>query len=252
MPSHRHRPYLILPSIQVDERVFVSGQIGLVPCSMSIPAPQNLATEVPLASQHADRIVKALSSGAGGGWDGHAQLLLYWVAQERHISHAIAAAQRLDVSLRKSYSRKKPNTKNTLFSLMFFFLGGGHGGLLLQRDATPTLFLAVKGLPKDALIEKQVLYHTGRGFSAADDEGDTAPVSCLPVYGTGILDSAVPSNARPYLIWMLHRNVLRRRHRDAIRCVASSTRHSLCRGDLRQRQFELGERLSSPRCRSSP
>jgi len=115
---------------------------------MSIPAPQSLATEIPLASQHADRIVKALSSGAGGGWDGHAQLLLYWVAQERHISHAIAAAQRLD------------------------------------RDAAPTLFLAVKGLPKDALIEKQVLYHTGRGFSAADDEGDTAPVSCLPVYGT--------------------------------------------------------------------
>lgn len=45
------------------------------------------------------------------------------------------------------------------------------------------------GLPKDALIEKQVLYHTGRGFSAegeeGDDDGDTAHLSCPPIYSTG-------------------------------------------------------------------
>jgi hypothetical protein len=42
----------------------------------------------------------------------------------------------------------------------------------------------VKGLPKDALVEKQVLYHTGRGYSAVDDdEGDTAHA---PIYSTGI------------------------------------------------------------------
>jgi len=139
--------------IQVDERIFVSGQIGLVPSSLSIPSPQNLATEIPLVSQHSDRIVEALSSSSagGGGWDGHAQMILYWVAEERHISYSIAAAQRLD------------------------------------GDAMPTLFLAVKDLPKGALIEKQVLYHTGRGFSAADEEeesGDTAHLSCPPIYGT--------------------------------------------------------------------
>jgi len=122
---------------------------------MSMPSPQSLTTEVTLASQHADRVIKALSSSAGGGsgrWDdGHAQLILYWAVEERHISHAITAAQRLD------------------------------------RDATPTLFLVVAGLPKGALIEKQVLYHTGRGFSAADDgnEDDTAaPVSFPASYGT--------------------------------------------------------------------
>jgi hypothetical protein len=60
--------------------------------------------------------------------------------------------------------------------------------LFLQRDATPTLFLVVRGLPKGALIEKQVLYHTGRGVSVDDDgdEGDTAtPVSCPASYSTG-------------------------------------------------------------------
>jgi enamine deaminase RidA (YjgF/YER057c/UK114 family) len=114
------------PSIQVDERVFVSGQIGLVPSSMSIPAPRSLATEIPLASQHADRIVKALSSGAGGGWDGHAQLLLYWVAQERHISHAIAAAQRLDVSAQSLFQKEARYQKYLVF-FKFLFLGGPMG-----------------------------------------------------------------------------------------------------------------------------
>jgi hypothetical protein len=67
-----------------------------------MPSPQNLATEIPLVSQHSDRIVKALSSSSAGagGWDGHAQVILYWVTdvEERHISYSIAAAKRLDVS----------------------------------------------------------------------------------------------------------------------------------------------------------
>jgi len=82
---------------------------------MSMPSPQSLATEVPLASQHADRIVKALSGsagggGGGGGWnDGHAQLILYWAAEERHVSYAITAAHRLDVSLLKAYTGPNHN-----------------------------------------------------------------------------------------------------------------------------------------------
>ncbi|KAI9512204.1 hypothetical protein F5148DRAFT_1164787 [Russula earlei] len=135
-------------AIVVDERIFVSGQIGLVPSSLTIPSPpQSLATEIPLVSQHSERILQALSTTS----DAHAQLILYWVTQERHISHAITAARRLD------------------------------------RDATPTLFLAVRGLPKDALIEKQVLYHTGRGISAIDEEGDVTVVSCPPIHGTETL-----------------------------------------------------------------
>ena len=139
-----------------------------------MPSPQSLAIEVPLASQHADRIVKAVSGSAGGagGWDDcHAQLILYWAAEERHVSHAITAAQRLDVSSVQSFTLDQGIT------------------LFLQRDATPTLFLVVRGLPKGALIEKQVLYHTGRGFCADDDdddEGDTAtPVSCPASYSAG-------------------------------------------------------------------
>lgn len=50
----------------------------------------------------------------------------------------------------------------------------------------------MKGLPKDALIEKQVLYHTGRRYSDIDEEdegGDTA-LSSPPIYSTGTYESA--------------------------------------------------------------
>ncbi|KAH9038864.1 hypothetical protein EDB84DRAFT_1478816 [Lactarius hengduanensis] len=142
-------------AVVVDERVFVSGQIGLVPSSLTIPFPRSPATEIPLVSQHADRVVEALlpNNNAGDGSEGHAQMILYWLTQERNVSYAITAAQGLD------------------------------------RGTTPTLFLVVKDLPKGALIEKQVLYHTGRGF-AADEDGDTAPVSHLPLYGSDVFAEA--------------------------------------------------------------
>ena len=96
--SSHHPESLTLP-IQVDERVFVSGQIGLVPSSLTIPFPRSLATEIPLVSQHADRVVEALlSNNSGDKHDGHAQVILYWLTRERHVSDTITAAQSLDVS----------------------------------------------------------------------------------------------------------------------------------------------------------
>ena len=124
----RRRAVDSLTQIQVDERIFVSGQIGLVPSSLSIPSPQNLATEISLVSQHSDRIVKALSSSSsgGGGWEGHAQMVLYWVTEERHISYSIAAAQRLDVSLfllsappYRTRPKRKLVTNNTCIFVLF-------------------------------------------------------------------------------------------------------------------------------------
>ncbi|KAH9062846.1 hypothetical protein EDB87DRAFT_1710829, partial [Lactarius vividus] len=140
-------------AVVVDERVFVSGQIGLIPSSLTFPFPRSPATEIPLVSQHADRVVEALltNNNAGNGSEGHAQMIIYWLTQERHAS------------------AKFP-----------------------QRGTTPTLFLVVKDLPKGALIEKQVLYHTGRGFAADDDDedGDITPVSHLPLYGSDVFAEA--------------------------------------------------------------
>jgi diphthine-ammonia ligase len=53
------------------------------------------------------------------------------------------------------------------------------------------LFLVVKSLPKDALIEKQVLYHTGRRYPDIDeDEGGDTALSYPPIYSTGTYESA--------------------------------------------------------------
>lgn len=43
--------------------------------------------------------------------------------------------------------------------------------LAVQSPGSPTLLLVVKALPKNALVEKQVLLHTGRR-EVQDDEGE--------------------------------------------------------------------------------
>jgi hypothetical protein len=41
-----------------------------------------------------------------------------------------------------------------------------------QEDDVPTLFLAVKSLPRGALVEKQVVLHTGRVLARNEDDED--------------------------------------------------------------------------------
>ena len=72
-------------SDQVDERVFISGQIGLIPSSLSIPSPPSIGYETALSSQHVDRVVQALQNTSGGGWDGHAQNTLYWFINDHDV-----------------------------------------------------------------------------------------------------------------------------------------------------------------------
>jgi diphthine-ammonia ligase len=213
--------------------VFVSGQIGLIPSSLTIPFPQSLATEIPLVSQHADRVVEALlSNNSGDKHEGHAQITLYWLTQERHVSHAITAAQSLDVSeavIRLPKFREKQNS-------------------FPQPGSTPTLFLVVKDLPKGALIEKQVLYHTGRGFAADDEDGDSERVSHLPLYGSGNYSPRLSSSLSDPGV---RRRVCRSRNGYSIRSGVSPGRRSLRYGDLREGLFGLERSSSSPRDRST-
>lgn len=62
---------------KVDEKVFISGQIGLIPSSLSLPSPPSLGYETALACQHVERICKSVSETTGG-WEAHAQLIIYW------------------------------------------------------------------------------------------------------------------------------------------------------------------------------
>lgn len=118
-------------AIVADERITISGQIGLIPKSLTLPSPSSLATEFSLSSQHVSRV----TGGLRNGWEGLTQSATYFLDDAKNIG-----------IVRKGHK-------------------------LLNLLDSPTLFVSVKALPKNALIEKQVLLHTGRR-KVEDDEGE--------------------------------------------------------------------------------
>lgn len=66
-------------SIVCDQRVFISGQIGLIPKDLVRPAPESLTTEMGLACQNVDRVLDVLRDNSGGGWKGWYQASIYWL-----------------------------------------------------------------------------------------------------------------------------------------------------------------------------
>ncbi|KAJ6598927.1 hypothetical protein DFH09DRAFT_18918 [Mycena vulgaris] len=137
-------------AIMVDNRVFISGQIGLIPSSLSLPSPRSLPLETALSLQHVNRVTDAVCTNTGGGWTGHTQLALYWLANTSDL----------------------PAVKH------------GHSAFE-QSSAAPTLFLVVERLPKNALIEKQVMLHTGRVFIPDEDDGELVLQNRTPIFEQG-------------------------------------------------------------------
>src|SRR5882762_7359723 len=43
--------------------------------------------ETALCFQHVERVTNALKTSTGGGWNGHAQAILYWLAKSSDIAH---------------------------------------------------------------------------------------------------------------------------------------------------------------------
>ncbi|KAL1722389.1 hypothetical protein EV715DRAFT_193280 [Schizophyllum commune] len=138
-------------AILTDERIFVSGQIGLIPASLALPSPASLATETALAFQHVERIVDAVKTNNGGGWTGQVQSAVYWLAD--------GADARYVEEARALYDTK-------------------HG-------QAPSLFVAVKALPKGALVEKQVVVHTGRCAIRDEEDGEITIESRQATFTSG-------------------------------------------------------------------
>ncbi|KAJ7276529.1 hypothetical protein B0H12DRAFT_1085801 [Mycena haematopus] len=136
-------------AVMTDEQVFISGQIGLIPASLSLPSPQSSALEAALSLQHVERVTRAISTNTGG-WTGHTQLALYWLVNIFHLS-----------AVRRGNSAVE------------------------SKIATPTLFLVVKDIPKHALVEKQVLLHTGRIVVLDEDDGELVAQNRVPVFQQG-------------------------------------------------------------------
>lgn len=62
--------------------VFVSGQIGLIPGSLTMPNPQSLPLETALSLQHLSRIKQSLQEM--WSWHDHlqAQIVICWMARK--------------------------------------------------------------------------------------------------------------------------------------------------------------------------
>jgi len=131
---------------QARERIFISGQIGLIPGQLSLPLPPSLATEMALSCQHVRRVADALRNSSGGGWVGYTQLEIYWLQDIHNL-----------LPIKKGHSASK-------------------------AAKFPTLFIVVKALPKGAMVEKQVVLHTGRCEVVDEDDGEMSIQDRQPVY----------------------------------------------------------------------
>ncbi|KAF8076527.1 hypothetical protein FPV67DRAFT_1664788 [Lyophyllum atratum] len=126
-------------AITAGERIFISGQIGLIPSQLTLPSPRSLAVETALASQHVSRITNVLRSTSGLGWTGYTHMALYWFGDADDLPHV-----------------KPPHGASQKYKTLL----------------VPTLYIVVQALPKDALFEKQVMLHTGRCAVSDEDDDD--------------------------------------------------------------------------------
>ncbi|KAG8713509.1 hypothetical protein FRC09_018646 [Ceratobasidium sp. 395] len=134
-------------AIIVQDQIYVSGQIGLIPARMTLPSPLSFATEAALAFQHADRILAALKDGSTTILQG----VVVWVARSEWLEGGRRAWN--------AYGQER--------------------GIL----DVPVIVIAVKSLPKGAMIEVQVLAHTNRQLDQDEDE-DGAETSISANVGT--------------------------------------------------------------------
>ncbi|KIY74101.1 hypothetical protein CYLTODRAFT_364437, partial [Cylindrobasidium torrendii FP15055 ss-10] len=144
-------------AILSEERLFVSGQIGMIPKDLSLPEPRSIKQETMLCTQHADRIVDAIREGTAGKWRGTCQSAIYWLADASYAPVVQAAVQR-------RRTQHQPHAEQDL-------------------ETAPILFATVAGLPKGALVEKQVIMHTG--MRTVIDDGEVLSVETSPGHHSG-------------------------------------------------------------------
>ncbi|KAL5488031.1 hypothetical protein ACEPAI_6139 [Sanghuangporus weigelae] len=140
-------------AVVVGDRIFVSGQIGMRPSDLALPFPSDFALEAALAFQHVHRILAALKETYGASWAHKIQSLICWLVDISFLSRARRISKALD-----SYAY------------------------------VPTLFVGAKSLPKGALLEAQVIAHTGQYASMEDGETEIRKCSS-PIFNKGFFTS---------------------------------------------------------------
>jgi diphthine-ammonia ligase len=169
----------------VNSRVALAGQIPLIPASLTLPA-DDYAHQSILALQHVQRIRDVLRSknSTGGGWEGWVEGCTAWYVNVPGKSNGLETVRH---AWRLWSERVGP------FHLL---LGSSEGDVvLIQQEGcgdAPVLFVQAEELPKGALVEFQVNFHTGRpGVGAScsnaeeeDDDNDDDDVELEAVYSS--------------------------------------------------------------------
>ncbi|GAA5935526.1 hypothetical protein JCM1841_003703 [Sporobolomyces salmonicolor] len=130
--------------ITVAGRLFIAGQIPLVPRSLTLPSPPDFALEVALSLQHVRRVAKAASEAR---WEGWSQGGICWLAD----------------GIGESEWRRRVRGART---------GWEAFEEEEEEPPAPMLFVTAAQLPKGASIEWQITWATGQRDSAEED-GDS-------------------------------------------------------------------------------
>ncbi|KAK9894873.1 adenine nucleotide alpha hydrolases-like protein [Cystobasidium minutum MCA 4210] len=133
-------------AVRVGERLFVAGQIGLIPPSLTLPQPDSLALEAALSSQHARRIVKAVQEGTGGGFTSAIESCICW------LSGPSASFDRKLKAARTAWQSWQTSSSSSI-----------------QADVS-ILFVQVSSLPKGAQIEWQIVMSASQDDDNEDDD----------------------------------------------------------------------------------
>ena len=89
-----------------------------------MPSPRSVALETALTFQHVDRVIDALRNMSGGGWQGHIQAVLYWLANAadiQHVKKGCETYERVGVNLlHNSYHTDRRLFRNPALPLSFW------------------------------------------------------------------------------------------------------------------------------------
>jgi diphthine-ammonia ligase len=184
IPLDLHLPLYLIHTlnIQANNFLFISGQIGLIPSSHSLPTPSSLSLEAALSLQHTKRIKETFKTMYSLSGDLHAAAWVVWADKEDNLVRATRCwrdSQQLGGEWLIIYSWKE---------LMNGVVDGG------MDLASPALFVVAETLPKSALVEVQATFFQAEEIDEeVDDDYAKLPRASLQLHSGQSLYSGVSS-----------------------------------------------------------
>ena len=129
--------------------MFVAGQIGLQPRDLTLSSPPSFAMEAVLSAQHTRRIVKAMQEGTGGGFQGWMESCICWISGPT-----------------STFVNKRDQARIAWLQWS-------------ERPGVPFLIVQTPELPKQAQVEWQITWQTGRSHLREEAEDEITDLTCL-------------------------------------------------------------------------